>query len=169
MNIISGFCATLLLLCQTVISNFDFEYEDFDPDICGGAAEERKSCAFVDSQGVRASFFIENPDGTGTIVSTDVTETTEIPATSVGVTLKGGIETESPVAQAIKNTADESSGGLYTTETMRPIDFGLLEAKAAAASARLALNAAENINSGRKIGVKQQEALQQEFAKGVKK
>ena len=56
---------------------------DFDPDICGGAAEERKSCAFVDSQGVRASFFIENPDGTGTIVSTDVTETTEIPATSV--------------------------------------------------------------------------------------
>tara|TARA_R100000687_G_scaffold15134_1_gene11657 strand:- start:103 stop:657 length:555 start_codon:yes stop_codon:yes gene_type:complete len=27
MNIISGFCATLLLLCQTVISNFDFKYD----------------------------------------------------------------------------------------------------------------------------------------------
>ena len=98
-----------------------------------------------------------------------VGKASEIPATSVGVTLRGGMETESPVAQAIKNTADESSGGLYTTETMRPIDFGLSEAKAAAASARLALNAAENINSGRKVGVKQQEALQQEFARGVKK
>jgi len=98
-----------------------------------------------------------------------VGKASEIPATSVGVTLKGGIETESPVAQAIKNTADESSGGLYATETVRPIDFGLTEAKAAATSARLALNAAENVNSGRKIGVKQQEALQQEFARGVKK
>ena len=27
MNIISGFCATLLLLCQSVISNFDFKYD----------------------------------------------------------------------------------------------------------------------------------------------
>ena len=93
----------------------------------------------------------------------------EIPATSVGVTVKGGIEMESSVAQAIKNTADESSGGLYSTETVRPVDFGLTEAKTAAAVARTALSGAEAINAGRKPGSKQLEALQQEFRKGVKK
>jgi len=35
MNIISGFCATLLLLCQTVISNFDFEYGNQDEFVKG--------------------------------------------------------------------------------------------------------------------------------------
>jgi len=35
MNIISGFCATLLLLCQTVISNFDFEYDNQDEFVTG--------------------------------------------------------------------------------------------------------------------------------------
>jgi len=35
MNIISGFCATLLLLCQTVISNFDFEYDNQDEFVKG--------------------------------------------------------------------------------------------------------------------------------------
>ena len=93
----------------------------------------------------------------------------EIPATSVGVTVRGGIEMESPVAQAIKNTADESSGGLYSTETVRPVDFGYAEAKAAAAVARDALKGAEAINAGRKPGSRQVEALQQEFRKGVKK
>ena len=93
----------------------------------------------------------------------------EIPATSVGVTVRGGIDMESPVAQAIKNTADESSGGLYSTETVRPVDFGLSEAKAAAAVARTALSGAEAVNAGRKPGSRQVEALQQEFKKGVKK
>ena len=35
MNIISGFCATLLLLCQTVVSNFDFEYDNQDEFVKG--------------------------------------------------------------------------------------------------------------------------------------
>ena len=35
MNIISGFCATLLLLCQTVISNFDFKYDNQDEFVKG--------------------------------------------------------------------------------------------------------------------------------------
>ena len=35
MNIISEICATLLLLCQTVISNFDFKYDNQDEFIKG--------------------------------------------------------------------------------------------------------------------------------------
>ena len=35
MNIISGFCATLLLLCQTVVSNFDFRYDTQDEFVKG--------------------------------------------------------------------------------------------------------------------------------------
>ena len=35
MNIISGFCATLLLLCQSIIINFDFEYDDQDKFVKG--------------------------------------------------------------------------------------------------------------------------------------
>ena len=35
MNIISGFCATLLVLCQTVVSNFDFEYDNQDEFVKG--------------------------------------------------------------------------------------------------------------------------------------
>jgi len=35
MNIISSFCATLLLLCQTVIGNFDFEYDNRDEFVEG--------------------------------------------------------------------------------------------------------------------------------------
>ena len=35
MNIVSGFCATLLLLCQTVVSNFDFKYDTQDEFVKG--------------------------------------------------------------------------------------------------------------------------------------
>jgi len=35
MNIISGICATLLLLCQTVISNYDFKYDNQDEFVKG--------------------------------------------------------------------------------------------------------------------------------------
>ena len=35
MNTISTLCATLLLLCQTVISNFDFEYDNQDEFVKG--------------------------------------------------------------------------------------------------------------------------------------
>ena len=35
MNIVSGLCATLLLLCQPFISNFDFEYDNKDEFVTG--------------------------------------------------------------------------------------------------------------------------------------
>jgi uncharacterized FlgJ-related protein len=35
MNLISSLCATLLLLCQSVISNFDFEYENQEEFVKG--------------------------------------------------------------------------------------------------------------------------------------
>ena len=35
MDIISGFCATLLVLCQSVISNFDFKYDTQDEFVKG--------------------------------------------------------------------------------------------------------------------------------------
>jgi Bax protein len=35
MNIISGICVTLLLLCQTIISNFDFKYDNQDQFVRG--------------------------------------------------------------------------------------------------------------------------------------
>jgi len=35
MNIISGFCATLLLLCQTILSDLDFKYDNQDEFVKG--------------------------------------------------------------------------------------------------------------------------------------
>jgi flagellum-specific peptidoglycan hydrolase FlgJ len=35
MNIISGFCATLLLMCQTILSDLDFKYDNQDEFVKG--------------------------------------------------------------------------------------------------------------------------------------
>jgi len=85
---------------------------DFDPDICGGAIFEREGCAFVDAEAVRATFMIENPDGTGTISSIDIVETTEIPTS---VTFQVGsqltiLESEPPAPQP-GETVGEGGGG----------------------------------------------------------
>lgn len=60
---------------------------EYDSDPCGGLAEERESCAFVDSNAVQSSFMLTDRSGTA-VVSSNMLEASTIP-TTVAFTVQG--------------------------------------------------------------------------------
>lgn len=77
---------------------------DYDSDPCGGAKEERESCAFVDSCAVRSLMTLTDRSGTAVISSGGMLETTTIP-TSVAFTIQGQSRTvpNTPVDSGASN------------------------------------------------------------------